>query len=120
MARIEGLERLKRRLARMPQRMKTEVRASLDKSADELVAMQQRLVPVESGDLRASIEKRDGRHELSVEVVAGDDRAWYAAMVEFGTVNTPAKAFFFPAYRSLKRRIKSRTRSAVRKAVRAG
>lgn len=120
MARLEGLERLKRRLARLPARMRTEVKAALETSADELVEFQKRLVPVESGALRDSIVKRDGRHELSVEVSAGNNDAFYAPFVEFGTVDTPASPFFFPPYRALRRRIRGRTSRAVRKAVRAG
>lgn len=119
MAKVEGLERLKRRFAKLPAKMRTEVKASLEKSADELVAMQKRLVPVDEGDLRDSIEKREGQHELSVEVTGGDDKAFYARFVEFGTASQPAQPYFFPAYRSLRKRIKNRTRRAVRKAVKA-
>lgn len=119
MARVEGLERLKRRFARLPVKIKAQVREALDKSADELVAMQQRLVAVDDGDLRDSIHKRDGHHELSIEVAAGNNKAFYAPFVEFGTVNQPAQPFFFPSYRALRKRIKSRTSRAVRKAVKA-
>lgn len=117
--RVLGLDRLKRRLAKLPARMKAEVKAALDKSADELVAFQQRQVPVDDGDLRDSIRKQDGRHELEVIVSAGDEKAFYAAMVEFGTSKTVAQPYFFGPYRALRRRIKSRTSRAVRKAVRA-
>ena len=119
MAKVEGLERLKRRLAKLPKKMKAEVKVALEKSADELVAMQRRLVPVDQGDLRDSIQKRDGNHELSVEVVAGSDKAFYATFVEFGTRERPAQPFFFPPYRALRKRIKSRTSRAVGKAVRS-
>lgn len=115
---VEGLERLKKRLGALPAKMKAEVRASLEKSADELVAMQKRLVPVDQGDLRDSIRKEPGAHELSVEVKAGDRKAFYAAFQEFGTADQPAQPFFFPAYRALRRRIRNRTSRAVRKAVR--
>lgn len=118
--RIEGLDRLKKRFARLPARMRAEVRASLEKSADELVAMQKRLAPVDDGDLRDSIRKEDGRHELSIEVKAGDRKVFYAAMVEFGTVNAPAQPFFFGPYRALRKRMRSRTSRAVRKAVKSG
>lgn len=117
--RIEGLDRLKKRLARLPARMKAEVRASLEKSADELVAMQKRLVPVDDGDLRDSIRWEGGRHELSIDVKAGDNKAFYARFVEFGVLARPASPFFFPAFRASRKRIKGRTARAVRKAVRA-
>lgn len=118
MARVEGLERLKRRFAKIPAKIRAEVRIALEKSADELVSTQQQLVPIDRGDLQASIHKRDGRHDLSVEVVAGSDRAFYAAFVEFGTVNTPAQPYFFPPYRALRKRFVARTKRAVGKAVR--
>lgn len=116
---VEGIERLKKRWARIPAHMKAQVAIALDKSVGELVEFQKRLVPVDQGDLRDSIKSRMGRHELAREVVAGNERAFYAAMVEFGTVNTPAQPFFFPPYRSLRKRIKARVRAAVRKAVRS-
>lgn len=96
--------------------MRAEVKASLNQSADELVAFQKRLVPVDDGDLRDSIQKRDGKHELSVEVFTEDFKARWQ---EFGTVKMRAQPFFYPPYRASKRRIKSRTSRAVRKAVRA-
>lgn len=114
MAKIEGLERSQKRLARIPQRMRIEVRVVLDKSADELVAMQKRLVAVDEGDLRVSIRKRDGRHDLSVEVFTDDFKARW---IEFGTVSQPSQPYFFGPYRASKKRIKSRTTRAMRKAV---
>lgn len=114
MTKVEGLERLKKRFAKLPQKMRVEVRAAIDKSADELIAFQKRLVPVETGELRDSIEKRDGRHELSVEVFSDDFKARW---VEFGTVKMTARPFFYPAYRTLRRRIKGRISRAVKKAV---
>lgn len=117
MAKVEGLARLKARFAKIPKEMKVKVRAAIEESADELVAFQKRLVPVDQGDLRDSIQKRDGRHELSVEVTAGDDKAFYASFVEFGTVRTPAQPYFFPAYRASRKRIKGRISRAVKKVV---
>lgn len=116
MAKVEGLERLKQRFAKLPQKMRTEVRAAIDQSADELVAFQKRLVPVETGELRDSIQKRDGRHELSVEVFSDNFKARWQ---EFGTVKMAASPFFYPPYRALRRRIKGRISRAVRKAVKS-
>lgn len=117
--RVEGIDRLTRRFSRLPAKMKAEVKLALEQSADELVGFQKRLAPVDDGDLRDSIRKRPGQHELAVEVAAGDKKTFYVGMVEFGTINAPAQPFFFPAYRSLRKRIKGRTSRAVKKAVRA-
>lgn len=117
-SRVEGRERLKARLQAIPGRMRAEVRAAIEKSADELVGMQQRLAPVDDGVLRDSIRKEPGDHDLAVAVKAGSDAAFYARFVEFGTQRTPAQPFFFPAYRALRKRIRARISRAVRKAVR--
>lgn len=114
---IEGLDKLKAKLARIPVETKREIKAALEKSADELVAMQGRLVPVDTGDLSDSIQSKPGRHDLAVEVSAGGGDAFYGHFVEFGTVNTPAQPFFFPAYRALRRRIRGRITRATKKAA---
>lgn len=116
-AKIEGLERLRRKIAALPEAAKQEIKAALDESADELMAMQQRLVPVDEGDLRKSIEKADGRHELQVLVRVGGPRAHHARFVEFGTQKMSARPFFFPSYRASRKRIKSRVNRATRKAA---
>jgi HK97 gp10 family phage protein len=116
---VEGLERLKKRFARLPAKMKAEVKVAIETGADELVAMQKRLVPVDQGDLQDSIRKEPGRHEMSVSVKAGSNRAFYARFQEFGTVDHPPQPFFFPPYRALRRRIRSRIGRAVSKAVKA-
>lgn len=116
-SRVEGLDSLKRRWGKIPARMKVAVKDAIDKSAEELVSMQRRLVPVDDGDLRDSIRVEPGRHELSVDVKAGDKKAFYAAMVEFGTLNASPQPFFFPPYRALRRRIRGRITRALRKAV---
>jgi len=89
MAAIQGLPR---------ERMKIALR----KSAEEISAMQKRLVPVDSGDLRNSIgytfgayraananvrgtrSGGDGDPDLTVILHAGDAKAFYAAFIEYG------------------------------------
>ena len=127
MAKVEGLERLKRRLARLPAKMKAQVKPAIHQGADELVAMQKRLAPVGKGDpkngirLRDSIHKEDGPHELAVVVIADDPVGKFnnARLQEFGTTDTPAQPYFYPPYRALRRRIRGRITRAVGKAVRS-
>lgn len=120
-SRVEGMDALKRRLAAFTAETKAEVRKALDASADEMVATARALAPVDEGDLRASIRKADGDHELEVSVLAGDERAFYARFVEFGRAGQPARPFFWPAYRALQKRIRSRisraTNAAAKKAA---
>lgn len=127
-SRVEGLARLKARWGKIPARLKTEVRPALEKSADELVGFQKRLVAVggvddeHAGRLRDSIHKEDGRHELSVAVIAGGaatkvDGYNYAFANEFGTQKVAAQPFFFPPYRSSKKRFAGRITRAMKKAI---
>lgn len=74
-----------------------------------------------------------GAGNMAITIYAGDDRAYYSRWVEFGTSphvqggrfagtqhpGTPARPFFYPAYRALRKRMKSRTSRAIRNAARA-
>ncbi|MDF2809507.1 MAG: hypothetical protein K0S56_538 [Microvirga sp.] len=73
-----------------------------------------------------------GDPDLSVTIHAGDSKAYYAMFVEFGTsqhtaggkfvgATIPAVAaqpFFYPGYRSLRKRVKSRISRATTKSIR--
>ena len=91
------------RLARIQGPPRRRMREALEKSAQEIIAMQKRLAPVDDGDLRNSIGYTFGFYQaensnvrgvtagggadpdLSVTLHAGDAKAFYAAFVEFGT-----------------------------------
>jgi HK97 gp10 family phage protein len=102
---IQNLDRLKKKLAELPKVARQEMRKALDQSAAEIVDLQRRFAPVQSGDLRDSIDYTFGAFEaensnvrgvsgggggvgdpdLTVTIHAGDAKAYYAAFVEFGT-----------------------------------
>lgn len=124
-ARIENLDRLRRKLARLPEEGRKAVSQSLEQNANELVAMQKRFAPRESGDLVASISWRwtqpgdmsaetrasiKGGQGLSLDVSAGGGDAFYARWVEFGVQDgsIAKQPFFFPAYRVNQRRFRAR------------
>lgn len=132
---VEGLGRLERKLTRtIPARVRSKTRAAMEKGAAEIVAMAKAFVPVASGDLRASIgwtwgdaprgsvvlttSRPSGEGDERITIYAGNDDAFYARFVEFGTQHRTASPFFFPAYRTLKRRVKSRVTREMRKAIR--
>ncbi|MFC7399587.1 HK97-gp10 family putative phage morphogenesis protein [Chelatococcus sp. GCM10030263] len=130
MAKVAGLDRLRRKLAVLPDAAKDEIRKALVAGAEEIVALAKSLVPVESGGLRNSIGwtwgdapkgsialASAGTGDLRITVYAGNDHAYYARWVEFGTVKMAAKPYFFPAYRSLRRRVRSRITRGVKGAV---
>jgi HK97 gp10 family phage protein len=115
---VLGLDQLKRKLAAMPIAARTEIRKALDVSAEEMAATARALAPVDTGALKASIEKAEGRHDLEVLVRAGGPATGLAVIVEYGHDNAAARPFFWPAYRSLRRRIRSRLNRAIRSAAR--
>lgn len=126
-SRAKGLDGLNRFYRELPGNVKQALREALHQGADELVAMQKSLVPVDEGALRDSIRKvvdnsgRDvkGDEGLRVYVIAGGSREGeHATWVEFGTKNTPAQPFFWPSYRFLRRRIRGRVGRAGGKAIR--
>lgn len=134
---IVGKEKFDKQLAALPGLMREEIRRALEVSAEEATDLMRRFVPVDSGALRASIghsmeggapqgatlktgstldNARAAKREagLSVTMFAGNRTAYYAGMVEFGTVKTPAQGFFFPGYRLARKRAKGRLARAVR------
>ncbi len=101
---IERKDRLRAKLLALPKEVRAEMKKALREGAEELVAMQKRLVQVDSGALRDSIGYTFGKYQaensnvrgvsasaglddpdLSVTVHAGNAKAYYAAFVEFGT-----------------------------------
>lgn len=128
--------RLERKLSSMSANAKREIRAALEASAAEIVALAKSLVPVgDTGELRDSIGWTWGRApkgsmtlgraaadslgaDLTITIYAGNSEAFYARWVEFGTEKAAAQPYFYPAYRALRRRVRSRTRRAVNKAGR--
>jgi len=135
-AKVEGLERLKAKVAAMSPAIKAAIRAAIDKGADELVATMKAIAPVDSvdgGELRDSIEKHDGRTELTVMVVAGGPTTTrkgkgkpydYSRAVEFGHVAedgsfVPPDPFFYTTYRARKRRIQNRIKRAISAAAKS-
>lgn len=124
--------RLEERLKAIPIAVRQAVSRSLEKSAQEIVDLAKRLCPVDDGTLRDSIgwtwgDAPEGSIVLAatkgaalrITIFAGDDDAFYARWVEFGTANNLPHGFFLPAYRSLKKRTSSRTKRDISKAVKA-
>ena len=146
-SKIKGLTDLNRKLALLPITQKKLVHKALRKNAEEVTAMQKRLVPVRATGRKRGALKRSIRFKffdpLKMEMSAGDQRkrgVFYARFVEFGTrpgkrgrkitvsgrkrkqlrthPGTRAQPFFFPAYRSLRKRVRSRLTRSITKAAR--
>lgn len=145
--RILGLDRLKKKLRRFPSVVEAEIRAAMEVSANEIVALAKSLAPADSGTLRNSIAwtygdapqgsivlgkvKGSQSGNLKITVYAGGPDAYYARFIEFGTAphinggrfagsanpGTAAQPFFYPAYRATRKRAKGRVTRAVNKAA---
>lgn len=131
-ARVLNTQKLNRKLARLPDVSKEEMRLSLAVSAREMADMMEVLVPKDSGKLAGSIGWTFGEPPkgsiaagmlvdkagaIVATVYAGDKEAYYAKWVEFGTRKMSPQPFFFVAYRALKKRAKSRIKRGQTKAV---
>lgn len=132
---VQGIHRLRRRFEKtIPDGVREAARRVLEQNATELVAEMKRLVPVDDGDLRDSINWTWGDAPagtltigtvggraygtLRITVYAGGGDAFYGWFQEFGTVNMAPNPFFFPSYRKLKRRLKGRVTREIKKAIR--
>ena len=132
-SRIERREQMLAKLRKLPAAVRSEIKQAMAQSADEITAMQKRLVPVRTGALRDSIKQtwgnkpglssaglavggaKGGDPDLTVWFTAGGERdGWYARFVEFGT---SAQPFFYPAWRASKRRAKARISRAITRAA---
>ncbi|MBB4402539.1 MULTISPECIES: HK97-gp10 family putative phage morphogenesis protein [Rhizobium/Agrobacterium group] len=144
MTKIQGLDRLNRKLAKLPAVAKQMIRQAMEAKANEIVSMMKNLVPVDDGTLRDSIGwtwgkapkgsltiasvQAAGDSDMTLTIYAGNREAFYARWVEFGTARhengglfagsihpgTTAQPFFFVSWRANKRR----TVRAIRKASR--
>lgn len=156
------LQALQKRMDRIPKAVRLAVKPALEAGAREIVSRAKALVPVDSGALRDSIGYTFGEPpktratgalrssvsaatldvDLKVTIFAGNDEAYYARWVEFGTQphsqsqgadisrgkrqsgaghpGSAAQPFFYPAWRSGQKTAKARISRAIGKAVREG
>lgn len=118
----------KKRLAKIPRMVRKAMREAIEKDAEEWVKLSQSIAPVDPQDgvfLKPSI-RREATETGGQVVRAGGKTTTkqtengpydYAVAQEYGTRHMPASPFFWPAYRSLKKRFTSRRRRALNKAV---
>ena len=146
-AKIIGLDRLKKKLAKLPAAAQKRISEAMEQGADEIVGLMKSLCPRDSGALRESIAwtwgdapkgaltlatvKGKGGSDNVITVYAGNAEAYYARFIEFGTAAhtaggqfagstipaIPAQPFFFVSFRAMRRRVKSRVTRAINKAA---
>lgn len=141
---VEGLDRLKRKLTKtIPQAVVDATVKAMEAGADEVVGMMRRLAPKDTGALAQSINWTWGeapkgsmvlgkssptRGGLVIAIYAGDastmvgerEQFQLARLQEFGTQHMQAHPYFFPSWRTLRKRVRSRVTRQMRKAVRDG
>jgi HK97 gp10 family phage protein len=131
---VKGLAEFNRRWGAIPAKVRQAARDTLEQNAEEIVADMKRLAPKgESLDLVNSIgwtwgDAPEGSmvigtvggkeySTLRITIYAGGGDAFYARFQEFGTKDMPANPFFFPVWRTRKRRVKSRLTRNINKAI---
>lgn len=133
-ATVANADKLLAKLAKLPAELEAQIRLAMEAQAEEIVAMMRRLVPVDQGDLRDSIQWTWGEaptgsmkiaavqssrsRGISITIFAGGNKAYYARWQEFGTVKMPANPFFYVAWRANRKKVKARIQAAMRTAAR--
>lgn len=138
MPKVLNRERLRRKLLALSPEIKKQIQPALERGAQEIADLAIHLVPVDTGALKNSIDWGYGEppdsavltggrktsanpqanDDLKISIWAGNDVAYYARWVEFGTRSgTKAQPFFFPAYRTLRKSVKNRIARAVKSAI---
>lgn len=139
--RIEGLDNLQKKLARLPEGYRKGVNGAVATSALQVQGESQRLIQrgartgvvvqrggkphqrsapgeppkTDTGRLVASIFAEIDGDGLGAEVGSG---IRYASMLEFGTQKMAARPWLFPTFERLKPKIKERIEKAFRQATR--
>ncbi len=141
---VEGLDRLKRKLTKtIPQAVVDATVKAMEQGAGEVISMMRRLAPKDTGALAQTINWTWGdapkgsmvlgkssptRDGLVITIYAGDastmvgerEQFQLARLQEFGTQHMKASPYFFPSWRTLRKRVRGRVTRQMRKAVRDG
>lgn len=145
-ARIRKKARTLLKMNRLKPEIRKEIETAQERNAKDMARLAQQWAPESrgGGDLKRSIraelaESLRDRMQTVWRVVAGDEKAFYARFVEFGTAagrrgervarsgggtrqvqrthpGTPAQPYFYVAYRALRKRMARRYREGFRKA----
>lgn len=129
----DQLDRLRARLEAIPKAVREAVQPALIASATELTERMKDLAPRDTGALVDSIAftpagqstppySQPGGSDIvpenAVRITVGNEHVRYAHLVEYGTAESHAQPFFWPAFRLTRTRIKNRITRAIGKAVR--
>lgn len=143
---VRNKDRLFAKLRKLAPSAEAELNVANQQAAEAMVGYARELVPVHTGALRDSIvatppggippDHSQGNRivpEGAWMVTAGNTKARYAHLVEFGTrphisggefagaknPGTHARPFFWPSYRLIRKTMKSRAGRALKKSIKA-
>ncbi|MDP9561422.1 UNVERIFIED_ORG: HK97 gp10 family phage protein [Rhizobium nepotum] len=131
---IIGIEKMMRRLERIPAEVRKRAQAELMLGGREINMLQRSLAPKDDLTLAGTIRSEPlPDPQIGVVILAGGEATTkpvretekgnspeydYALAQEFGTEDMPPNPFFRPAIRVKKKQVRNRVRAAVRKALR--
>ena len=104
---IRGLNRWESWVEDIPQEVELEVKSLVAETAYRVEADAKRLVPIDTGHLRRSIETAFSDRGLVASV---GTNVYYAVYVEFGTSKHHAQPFLIPAFVKHKERFERKLR----------
>lgn len=111
----QSVERFKKLTKDLQKEVHDGAVSELNENGDTLVSLMMAAAPEDKGNLSHSVRKIRGKVDTQIRIVAGGILTTresvsskpfdYARADEFSTVNMPAKPFFFPTYRLMKKKI---------------
>lgn len=114
---VRGLKPLEKKLKELPDEMYQGAREATTESVDAVYDDMRDNVARKSGMLRGAIGKRVTGALRGRVGIFGKRRAWWGALVEFGTRNTPAQPFAEPAAEKERPRFPGRIRRHIGKHI---
>lgn len=128
-----GLSSFSRRILGLPAELRRQIAPELVAAAEDMAGDMRRFAPEDTGALIASVEvtgpgqqtpaySQPGGSQVvpdnAVAITAGNSDVRYPHLVEYGTADTPAQPFFWPAFRLGRDGAVARIGAAVKRAVR--
>lgn len=127
-----GLAKFQARMRAIPLAARQAIKPALMKSAYEIQDVMEQLAPEDTGDLMNSIAvtgpgettppySQPGGSmtvpENAAVITAGNTDVRYAHLVEYGTSHSEAQSFFWPAYRTMRKKAGNQIKRAIGKAI---
>jgi HK97 gp10 family phage protein len=113
--RIEGLDRLRDRLAELAPEVQAALLRAVKESAEDVQRETLLNVRKDSGNLQRKLDIRYEQGGLRAEVGWFDRDAYYARFQEFGTKSIPARPALTPAIEAERNRIRERISVEIRR-----